>query len=133
MAGRLSRRRIAEYVANGLIAGTSKTTLLQQLAGYLVESRRTKELELIVHDIEHFLAEQGYVTATVTSAFDLTTDAKKAIEAFVKSKTDASQVSLAAYVDPKVLGGVKISLPGREINQTVAHQLTVLKTRFKKV
>lgn len=133
MAGRLARRRIAEYVANGLIAGTSRATLFGQLAGYLVESRRTKEIGLIVRDIEHFLAQKGYVNATVTSAFDLTNETKAAVEAFIKQKTNATHVSLATMVDPSVLGGVKISLSGREIDQTVAHQLTVLKTRFKKV
>ena len=133
MAVRLSRRRIAEYVAGEFIKGTSKRTILNQLAGFLVESRRTKELTLIVRDVEYYLSEKGHVSAEVTSAFDLSTEAKKAVEAFVKSKTGAKEVSLAPIVDPSVLGGVKISLPGREINQTIAHQLTVLKTRFKKV
>ena len=53
MASRLSRRRLAVYIADGLVSGTpSKATLIEQLAGYLIESRRTKELGLIVRDIE---------------------------------------------------------------------------------
>ena len=134
MAGRLSRRRVASYIANGLVSGTpSKATLIEQLAAYLIETRRTKELGLIVRDIEYQLAEKGHLSATITSAFDLSSETMQAIEAFVKDKTKADNVSLTALVDPSVLGGIKISLPGREINQTIAHQLTVLKTRFKKV
>ena len=136
MPSRLSRRSIAQYIATGLvegdIEGKSKTLLIQQLAGFLVDTRRTKELDLIVRDIEFNLAEQGHVQASVTSAFDLSAETKKAIEAFVKSETNAKNVSLSASVDETVLGGVKIAVPGREIDQTVAHQLTVLKTRFKK-
>jgi len=132
MPGRLSRRAIAEYISAGLIDGTSKKTLLNQLAAYLVESRRTKELDLIVRDIEFNLSQKGVVQTTITSAFDLSAETKKALEAFVKSKTKATQVSLTSVVEPSVIGGVKISIPGRELDQTVAHKLTVLKTRFKK-
>jgi len=132
MPGRLSRRSIAQYIATGLVEGKSKTVLLQQLAGFLVDTRRTKEIDLIVRDIEFNLAEKGYVQATITSAFDLSAETKKALEAFVKQETNATQVSLSSLIDESVLGGVKIAVPGREIDQTVAHQLTVLKTRFKK-
>ena len=132
MSGRLSRRSMAEYIAEGLVEGKNKKTLFKQLAAYLVESRRTKELDLIVRDIEWKLAEKGLVQATITSAFDLTSQTTKALEAFLKAETKASEVTLTKQLDPSVLGGVKISIPGREIDQTVAHQLTVLKTRFKK-
>jgi len=133
MPGRLSRRSIAEYIATGLIDGKkSKKLLLQQLAGYLVDTQRTKELDLIVRDIEYSLSEKGIVQASIVSAFDLTAETKKALEAFVKTKTNATQVSLANMVDPAVIGGVKITIPGRELDQTVARQLTVLKTRLKK-
>jgi len=123
---------MAEYIAEGLVEGKDKKTLFKQFAAYLVDSRRTKELDLIIRDIEWKLAEKGYVQATITSAFDLTAQTTKALEAFVKAETKAKNVSLVTRLDPSVLGGVKISVPGREIDQTVAHQLTVLKTRFKK-
>jgi len=133
MPGRISRRRIAEYVATELIeAKTSQAKVLQQLAAFLVDTRRTTELTLIVRDIEFQLSQKGYTNATVTSAFDLTAATQKAIEAFVKDKTKAAHISLTTHVDPSVIGGVKVSLPGYEINQTIAHQLTALKTRFKK-
>lgn len=132
MPGRLSRRSMAEYIAEGIVEGKNKTKLFKQLAAYLVEERRTKEVDLVVRDIEWQLAEKGYVQATITSAFDLTAQTQKALQAFVKSETKATQVSIDTKLDPKVIGGVKISVPGREIDQTVAHQLTVLKTRFKK-
>jgi len=134
VSSRLSRRRLATYVADGLLAGTpTRAILFEQLAGYLIDTRRTKELGLIVRDIEYRLADKGHLNATVTSAFDLTSETMAAITTFVKQKTKAHTVMLNALVDPSVLGGIKISLPGHEINQTIAHQLTVLKTRFKKV
>jgi len=132
VAKKLSRRTLATYVADRLIAGDAPAGVVMQLAAYLVESRRTKELGLIVRDVAYFLAEKGTVHATITSAFDLSAETQKAIEAFIKEETGGTTVSFDTLIDPTVLGGVKISLPGRELDQTVAHQLTVLKTRFKK-
>ncbi|MDB5160096.1 MAG: atpH [Candidatus Saccharibacteria bacterium] len=131
---RLSRRSIAEYVATSLIEGKpSKKALLSELAAFLIDTQRTDELDLIVRDIEYYLAEKGYVRTNIVSAFDLSAETKKALEAFVKKATKATQVSLSSMVEPAVLGGVKISVPGRELDQTIVRQLTVLKTRFKKV
>jgi len=31
-----------------------------------------------------------------------------------------------------VLGGIKLELPGRELDTTITRQLTLLKTRYKK-
>lgn len=131
MARRLSRRSLALYVADNLARGT-RGPVVKQLAAYLVESRRTKELELIVRDVQFFLAQQGIISATVTSAFDLSNETKKAVEKLIASQTKAKTIDLESHIDPSVLGGVKISLPGYELDQTIAHQLTVLKTRFKK-
>lgn len=131
---RLSRRSIAEYVATSLVEGKpSKAQLFRELAAFLIEERRTKELDVIVRDIEYHLSQKGHVQTTVTSAYDLTVETKKALQAFVKSETNATDVQLTNIVEPTVLGGVKITIPGRELDQTVARQLTVLKTRFKKV
>ncbi|MBC7565193.1 F0F1 ATP synthase subunit delta [Candidatus Saccharibacteria bacterium] len=132
MPGRLSRRSIAEYIATGLIEGQSKKKLFQQLAGYLIDTQRTNELDLIVRDIEFSLAQKGTLQASVVSAFELTTETKKALEDFVKTETKATTVTLSSMIDPTVLGGVKITVPGRELDQTATHLLTVLKTRFKK-
>lgn len=132
MAQKLSRRNLALYVATQLVSDEDHSKLIKQLAAYLVETRRTKELELIVRDVNFYLSEVGIVKATVTSAFDLTAETKKAITAFIKKEMKSSEVALDTLIDPSVLGGVKISLSGYELDRTVAHQLTTLKTRFKK-
>ena len=132
MARKLSRRSLATYVSDTLIKGTDSAKVVRELAAYLIESRRTKELELIVRDVNYNLAQNGIVGATLTSAFELEVETKAAIERFVAAHTKASKVSIDTVIEPSVLGGVKISLPGEELDQTISHQLTVLKTRFKK-
>ncbi len=125
MAG-LSRRKISGYVADKLIGGRSD--VLSELAAYLLETKRTKELELIVRDIEDALAARGVVVADVTSARSLTEQSLKALEQFVTQESGASTVTFRQAVDESVIGGVRLALPGREMDATVRRKLTTLKT-----
>lgn len=132
MVRKLSRRAIAEHIADRLLAGDAQEKLINQLAAHLIESRRTNEVSLMVRDIQYYLAQKGHVTGTVTSAFDLTEATQKTLEAFVKSETGAAHVQLDAAVDPTVLGGIRLSLPGKELDTTISRKITLLKTRYKK-
>lgn len=132
MATRLSRRKITGYVADQLVAGTHTKQVVQQLAGFLIDSRRTKELDLIVRDVEYELSRRGIVLARITSAHELTQATEKAITALVKDHTSANNIQLQQFIDPAVLGGVKIDLPGLQLDATIARRLTTLRTNVKK-
>jgi len=131
MPRKLSRRDLAQYVAQQLVDGASQKKLTLQLAAYLIESRRTNELSIIIRDIAVQLADLGHLSGTITSARELSAETKKTIEAYTKDKTKAPHVSLDTIVDESVLGGIKLELPGRELDTTVARRLTLLKTRYK--
>lgn len=126
MAARLSRRTIARHVADQLLKGDAD--IMQQLAAFLIDTRRTRELELIVRDTEDALAARGVMIASVASARELTVDAKKAITAFISQTSGASTVHLRPSVDSSLLGGVKIDLPGQELDTTLRRKLTQLKS-----
>lgn len=132
MAKKVSRRALAMYIADQIVYGTNVKPLAKQLAAYLIDTKRTKQLDLIVRDVEFYLAEQGHVSGTVTSAYALSKEMQKSLEAFVKKHTSAKAVKLDTQVDESVLGGVKINLPGKEFDATIARALTTLKTRYKK-
>jgi F-type H+-transporting ATPase subunit delta len=132
MAIRLSRRKITSYIAGELAAGKNTQVLVNQLAAYLIDSRRTKELELIVRDIEYELKNQGVVLARITSAFDLTAATRTAITKLIKDQTNAKTIELKQFIDPSVLGGFKIDLPGLQMDATISHRLTTLRTNLKK-
>lgn len=122
---RLSRRKIAEYAADALMAGKSTATVLKQVAAYLYESRRTAEVDLVVRDIEQALADRGVVVADVTTAHPLSKEAKMHIASLVKS----SRVQLRETIDESVLGGVRVQLPGKRFDGTIRHKLTLLKAK----
>lgn len=132
MARKLSRRAIAEHVAERLIAGDDGKRLMSQIAAYLIENRRTNEVNLMIRDIQYYLAEKGHVSGSVVSAFELSNTTKKSLEEFVKSESGAKNVQLDTIIDPSVLGGVRLSLPGKELDTTISRKLTALRTQHKK-
>lgn len=125
MATRLSRRKIAAYAVDKLMNGDSKKTVLREVAAYLITTRRTRELELLVRDIEDLLAERGVVVADVVSAHALTA----ATRAEIKKMVGADSLQLRESVDPSVLGGVRIDLPGKRFDGTIQRKLTALKAK----
>lgn len=132
MARKLSRRSIATYVAGQLADGAEQVPLVMQLAGFLIETGRTGEVDLLVRDIELYLSEKGHLTGTIITAHQLSAATKQAIEAYAKQKTGATTVTLDAVQDTVVLGGLKLQIPGHELDMTIARQLMTLKTRHKK-
>lgn len=132
MAIRLSRRKIAGYIAQQLAADGAVEQLVQQLAAFLIDSRRTNEVSLVVRDIEYELTKQGIVLARATSAFNLTEATRLAVTKLIEDKTGAQQVQLHQFIDPSVIGGVKIDLPGSQLDATIARKLTLLRTNYKK-
>jgi len=133
MARRLSRRALAEYAAATIERGDDAARVVKQLAAHLIENKRTKEADLIVRDIEQQLSDRGVVVGQTVSAFTLSGSLQAAIEQDIKKQTGARQISLVYRTDPDVLGGYRVSLPGKRLDRTVRTHLTNLKTRFKKV
>jgi F-type H+-transporting ATPase subunit delta len=125
MAQRLSRRKIASYYADELLAGNKK--VVTELAAFLLQSRRTNELELIVRDVEEALAHRGVVVADIASSRALTSGATAAITTFLSDKTRATDIRLRTSVDPSLLGGVRIRVPGQELDTTLSRKLSLLK------
>lgn len=125
MAQRVARRKIAAYYAEQLIAG--KKDIAKQLAAYLVETHRVRELDLIVRDIESALAERGVLVADITSSRPLSETSAKEIRAYLTSTTKADTIQLRTRVNPELLGGVQIATPGHELDATLRYKLNQLK------
>lgn len=123
MQGKLSRRKIAEYVASRVQDGKIPEKVMQEVAAYLLETRRQRELPLVARAIEDTLAAQGMVVASVTSARPLDTSLRQTIE----KQVGAKQLYLREIVDPKVLGGVKLQTPDASYDATIAHKLQALR------
>lgn len=125
MALRVSRRRIAAYAADKLVGGKASGLVLREVAAYLVATGRTREQELLVRDIEAALAARGVVVADVASAFAIS----EGVKAEITKLVGASTVELRETIDPSLLGGVRVDVPGRRFDGTIRHKLTALRAK----
>ncbi|MDN5274317.1 MAG: atpH [Candidatus Saccharibacteria bacterium] len=125
MALRLSRRKIATYTADQLLAGVSKRDVLRSVAAYLVDAKRTRELTLLVRDIEDVLAERGHIVADVASAHPLS----ETLKAEIKKLVGGSTPQLRELVESDLLGGVRVDVPGKRFDGTIRHKLTALRAK----
>lgn len=73
------------------------------------------------------------VIAWVTTAHDLTNATKTAISKLIKDQTNAKNVELQELVNPTVLGGIKIDLPGQQLDMTISRRLSQLRTNVKEL
>jgi ATP synthase F1, delta subunit len=112
-------------VAGQLLASGDKKRLIKELAAYLIETGRVRDLNQVVATIEEALASRGAVVATVTTARPLSPENKQAIvEQFTPT---GAELYIREQIDPSVIGGFKIELPGSQFDGTVIHKLTTLK------
>jgi F0F1-type ATP synthase delta subunit len=125
MAGRLSRRKIALYAADKLHAGVESSDVVKEVAAYLVETRRTREIDLLVRDIEGELAARGTVVADVTTARPLTEALKKQIGTLVQAKN----LHVRETIDSSVIGGMRVDIPGKRFDGTLRRKLVALKEK----
>lgn len=124
---RISRRKLASYISSRIANGERVQLVLRELAAFLIESGRKKELELIVRDIETALVEKGAIVATATSARPLATEAKKQLETLIKMEyANVTQVVLRESIDESLIGGVRLELPGKQFDASVKTKLEKL-------
>lgn len=124
----ISRRLLARTVASQLISGASKKRVTQQLAAYIVTHKLHKQVEMIVADIEHELAKQGMVQATVTTAHPLSAGLRTQLHDYIQSSTAASMVVIDEEIDASIIGGVIVQTPDKTLDLSIATQLRRLKT-----
>ncbi len=123
MTQKISRRKLASYVVDRFESGAPLATLLKEVAAYLVDSKRTREADLLVRAIEDVFAERGLVVARVTTAHPLTDALRREISKLV----GGDKVHLDEIVDSTVIGGVRIDTPGKSLDATIERKLLALR------
>ena len=125
MAGeRISRRKLAAHIADKLVSGAPADEVIKQAAAYLIETKQTRDVDLLVRSIEEALMARGLVVADVASAHPLTGDVKKAIAELLGAKN----LQTRETVDPSLLGGVRVDVPGKRYDATLRRKINSLKT-----
>ena len=124
----LSRRALAAYAADQLLAGTKFSKISKELAAVLVTSRRTNQAELLAQDIAWELESRGLVaSASVTSAHTLSEQLKRQISAFVRQAAKVDEVVIDENIDESVIGGVRIDTAAHSWDKTLRSKLNQIR------
>lgn len=128
---KLSRRTLARYAADSLVAGHSVKELASQLSAVLIATKRSGQAGELIEDIAYELEDRGlYASATLTSATTLSETLKAELEKFIKSATGVSSVAIEEKLDKSVIGGVRIETAKHSFDQTIKRRLTDIREAF---
>ena len=121
----LSRRQLAAYATDQLLANKQVAAIAKELAAVLVNSRRSNQAELLASDIAWELERRGAAAnATVTSAHGLSEQLREQISAFVKKSAKVQRVIISQAIDESVIGGVRIDTAAHSWDKTLSRKLT---------
>lgn len=125
MAGAISRRKVAAAIADQLLAGDVKA--ISRLAAYLIDTKQTRMLDVVVRDVESALLERGILIADVTSAHGLSDAVQRELTAFLQQQTQAKTVQLRTSVDERLIGGLRVATPNATLDTSIKTKLQQLK------
>lgn len=127
---KVPRHQIAAVLAERSLGRVDAKSLSDQIAAYLLQERRTAELEPLLRDIMQYRADHGIVEVIAVSAHPLSAAVRSDIERRVKSVfPDATQVIISEELQPDIVGGVRLELPNQQFDLSIRAQLS----RFKQL
>jgi len=117
---KLTRGQLADFV----LAADGSTRSLKQVAGYLVANGRSKEVDMVIREVESKLDQKGHTVARVRSARELGGDQQKKIVAMLKQQDQViKSVEIINEVDPSLVGGVVVRTPRTEVDVSIRGRL----------
>jgi F0F1-type ATP synthase delta subunit len=123
-----SRTRIAKTIAARTLAGDVPKDYARELAAYLLAEGRVDELDSLMRDVQADWAKQGYVEVIARSAHALSSETKADITKRVQEiYPTANKIVVTEVADPEVVGGVRLSLAGQQLDLSVEAKLNKFK------
>ena len=124
----ISRRQLARYATDQLLAGVSAKQISRQLAAVLITSQRADEAELLANDIAYELEARGkFASAKVTSAHKLNSTLRSQLLKAVQQAAAVESLELEEVTDAAVLGGLHVETAIHSWDETIARRLNELR------
>lgn len=124
---RITRRLLAREVVRMLKERPeARSKIMQSLAGYLIDTRQSGAAHLLINDIAQALQQsEGHVYAEVISASKLAPETSQNIVKTL-SVMGAKNVEIDEKVNPEILGGLLLKIPGFQLDSTIKTKLAML-------
>lgn len=121
---RSTRKELAEAVLK--VSGKlSQKRLTAALAKYLVQERRTHELDAIMREVQKQRLQKGIEEIIITSAHPINDKTRRSISKLMGGK----KTIINQTIDKSVIGGVRLESSERMLDLTVRNRLDRLKTK----
>lgn len=122
------RTRIAQVIADRTLKGGSDDKLVREVAAYILAERRVGELNSLMRDVQEDWAQAGQVEVIASSAYPLSPEVRRDIEAQVTSLyPNARRIIVTEVLDPDVIGGVRLRLANQQLDLSVEAKLNKFK------
>jgi F0F1-type ATP synthase delta subunit len=120
---KITTSELAKYAVEQLESGVKAPTLAHQLAAFLLDERRSRDMPAVMRAIDEELARRGSQQVVVTAAHEVSEEIKKQLAELLAVKNPV----FSEIIDTSVIGGIKARSGESEIDLTVRGRLN----RFK--
>ena len=125
---RTPRHILAKAIAERTLHISDNKLLARDIAAYLLEERRTNELESILRDIMQFRGAHGVLEATIISANDISDSVQDEVKQLLSAAyPDTKTIHISHRQDASVIGGLRIDMANEQLDMTVASKLAKFK------
>lgn len=122
---KISPAQLAEYAVDQIESGMTVHEVSKQIAGYLIDTRQTRESSSVLRAIEAELNRRGTTQVEVTSAHQIPEETKKQLAELLGAKNPV----FSENIDPTVIGGVKAKAGEKQVDLTVRGRLNRFKAK----
>jgi len=125
---KITVKQLAGYAADQLESGVDMSQVASQLAGFLLQARRSKDVSALIRAIDKELTSRGNPQMTITSAHEVTDSVKKQLSEMLQVKNP----TFTEVIDQDVIGGVKAKAGELEVDLTVRGRLNRFKNQVNR-
>lgn len=122
------RHLLAQAIAERTLTVRDEKLLAKQIAAYLLEERRTGELESILRDIMQYRTDHGVLEAEVVTAHDVQSSVLNDVKELLHAAyPKADTVHVGTRRDDSVIGGVRVEMANEQLDMTIKAKLATFK------
>jgi F0F1-type ATP synthase delta subunit len=125
---KFARAELAALIGEKTLGASDIRTLAREVAAYLLEEKRSQELESLMRDVLAYREAHGVIEAEVASAHELSQDVLREVKSVIKEHyPEAKKVLVHDHIDTNVVGGLRVTLANDQLDMSVRKQLDTFK------
>jgi F0F1-type ATP synthase delta subunit len=127
------RTDLAGVIAKMSLAKDFSSRQVKEIAAYILDNRLSSQIDSLMRDVQFAWAEAGRLEVLVSSAHPLTNENRSMIKNQVKQvEPSAKTIVINEINDPSAIAGLRINLPGRQLDLSIEAKLNKFKQLVQK-